>query len=145
MTEGDRLGTLEMRVARHDGFGVLLRLVAEHVQQFFEVGENLVSLLAKMQANVERHLIVAAAGSVQALAGAAETGGKFAFHEGVNVLGFHIDLKNTAFDVRENALQAIDDLVRLGTVDDAAGAEHIGMRHAALDVLAEHAAVEGNG
>ena len=99
MPEGNGLCALEMGVSRHDGLSVFLRLVADHTDQLPEIGENIVRPLAEMQTNVERYLIVAAAGGVQALAGAAQTGCQLAFHEGVNVLCFHINRKRATFDV----------------------------------------------
>ena len=55
--------------------------------------EHLADRPCRVQADIQRHLIVAAAAGVQALARVADAGGQRLLHKGVDVLGVGVDLQ----------------------------------------------------
>ena len=129
----------------HDGIGVLLRLARDDLDQLHNEVLNVDDLFFEVELHVERHLIVAAARGMQALAVVADALGQLALDEGVNILRLHIKGQRAALDVGEDALQALDDLLGALLRDDAASAEHGRMGDAALDILAVHTAVKADG
>ena len=145
MTEGDGLCALQMGVAGHHGVGVFLRLIAQHVKQLLDLLNERSTFLAQRQAHIERNLIVAAAGGVQALAGVADAGGQFALHKGVDVFGVRVDEQGAACDIGFDLLETGADLLALALFDDAGFAQHGGVGNAALDILLIHPAVHGDG
>ena len=145
MTEGDRLRPLQMRVAGHNGVAVFLGFAGDDLDELYDQLFDGDDLFFEVELHVERHLIVAASGRVQALAVVADTLGQFSFDEGVDILGFHVDAERTALDVREDPLQALNNILNALLGDDTALAEHGRVCDAALDVLAEHAAVKRDG
>ena len=145
MAEGDRLGPLQMGVAGHHvrrmGGGLLEQRVAEGGHLLVEGARR----VPQEQAQVHRHLVVAAAAGVQPLARLADALCQLGLHKGVDVLGGGVDGKGPALQVRQDALKALLDgrAVRLG--NDALPGEHGRVGHAAGDVLGGHAPVEPDG
>ena len=92
MAQGDGLRPLQVGVSGHDGVCVCQRLFADHAYQPFEKLCRFVRARAEIQSQVHRHLVVAAAGGVQALAGVADAAGELLLHEGVDVLAGQVDL-----------------------------------------------------
>ena len=145
VTEGDRLCTLQMRVAGHDGIAVFLGFAGDDLDELHDQLFDGDDLFFEVELHVERYLVIAASGGVQALAVVADTLGQFSFDEGVDILGFHVDAERAALDVREDPLQALNNILNALLGDDAAFAEHGRMRDTALNVLAVHAAVKRDG
>ena len=144
VAEGDGLGPLHVGVARHDDGGVLLRFMAQHFHKVLQLGLDGGAVLAQGQAHIQGHLVVAAAGGVQALAGVADAGGELPLHKGVDVLGVGVDGEGAGVQVRPDGFEARDDLLALAFVDDAALPQHGGVGDAAFDVLVVHPAVDGD-
>ena len=122
-----------------------LGLIGQRGDERLREGDDLVRLQAQVHAQVERDLIVAAAGGVQALAGVADALGEHLLDEHVDILGGRVDLQRAGFEVVQNRLQAVDNRVGVGLRDDVLRAEHGRVRHGAGDVLAVHAAVKADG
>ena len=110
MAEGDGLGALQMGVAGHDGGSVLRRLFAQHPHQLHDVGLQSLAVIPQSQADIQRHLIVAAAAGVQPLARIPDTGGQGLLHKGVHVLGGGINSQRTAGQVVRDGSQAAEDI-----------------------------------
>ena len=132
VAEGDGLGPLHVGVARHDGGGVLLRFMAQHFHKVLQLGLDGGAVLAQGQAHIQGHLVVAAAGGVQALAGVADAGGELPLHKGVDVLGVGVDHQSAGIQIGQNALQALYDFLAFAFLDDAARPQHGGVGHTAL-------------
>ena len=98
-----------------------------------------------MQPNVQRHLIVAAAGGVQAFARVPHPAGKLLLHKGVDILRVGINGQLARFQLGKHPLQSARDRVPVGLRQNTAAAQHIGMGKAARNVLPEHALIKGNG
>ena len=145
VTERDRLGALQMRIARHDGGAVRFGLRQQRVNQRADFAGERGRFVPQVEPDVERDLVVAAAGGVQPFADVADAARQFGLHEHMNVLRFGIDLQRAGFQVAQDGVQRVDDPVGVGLGDDVLHAEHGGVRHRAADVLPEHPAVEVDG
>ena len=99
MAEGHRLGGLQMGEARHYGVGVLFGTIEEGEdqvgQQLFGFGQ----LFLDPEAEVERHLVVARAGRVQASGGRTDQRRKARLDVHVDVFELAGELETAAFDL----------------------------------------------
>ena len=145
MPEGDRLGALQMGVARHDIARALLGLIAQHGDQFFYLALNMFACGAQVKPDVERDLIVAAAAGVQPLTGIANAGGQRLLHKGVYILGIGVDLQRAAVQIVQNRVQTFVNIVHILLGDDALSAQHGRVDEAALNILLDHPRVKADG
>jgi hypothetical protein len=76
MPERHRLGGLHMREARHRVGGEGGGAAGQHAHQVADLGDHRVRRIAHPQAEIGRHLVVAAARRVQPLAGLADALGQ---------------------------------------------------------------------
>ena len=143
--KGDRLRPLHVRITGHYVLAVQNRLAAQHLDQLPKLRLQHAAFLFQVAAQIERHLIVAAAGGVQALARVAHAGSQLALHEGMNILRVRVDRKLAALNVLPDAHEAVTDDIRLVLLDHAARAQHGCVGDAAFDIFFCHSAVEGNG
>ena len=103
MAKGDGLRALQMGIARHHRALIVQSFLAEHLDQFLDLPIEHAALFAQVQAVVQRHLVVPAAGCVQALSGVPQAGCELRFHKGVDVLGLRVDLQRAGFQIRQDA------------------------------------------
>ena len=143
--EGGGLGPLEVGVARHDGVQVGLGLLHQHLLQVQALGDDLGDLLLDIEAEVGGHLVVAAAGGVQALARVADALGEQGLDVHVDVLVVQGELHLVRLDVGQDGLEPGDDLLGLVLLNDALPAQHGRVGDGAGDVLAVHPGVKGDG
>jgi hypothetical protein len=140
-----RLRAAQVRVRRHDR--VAHRLGALHQRE----GQGAQLLLddrnppPKVQAQVERHLLVSRAPRVQALSRVADALDQPPLDEAVDVLVSAIGSIVQSFnaDVRADRLEAVDDGGCVGRREHAGGAQRLGPRHAARDVIVDQPPIEG--
>ena len=145
VAKSDRLGTLQVRIARHDCGRVLLRLFAKHEHELLHLRGNRIAFIAQIKPEVERDLVIPAAGGMKALARIANARGELRLHKGVDILRIGINRQLPALKIRKDALQPAKNFIPILLADDPAGAEHCGVRHAPLQILLIHPAVEGDG
>ena len=145
VAEGDGLGALQVGVAGHDGGGVLRCFLADDPDQIDDAALQHPAVVAQGQADVQRHLIVAAAAGVQALAGVADAGGQGLLHEGVDVLGVGVDLQPAAGQVVGDGSQTVEDVLTILLGDDALFGQHGGVYAAAPHILCDHPLVKADG
>ena len=124
-----------MRKARHDVAERGVRAVAKRLHKGFEQVYRLIAAFAHIKAHVGCYLIVARTRGMQFFARVADAFYKFAFYEGMNILGVFHD-ERAAFDIGEHGVQPRHDLLRLGGGDNVALAEHGRMRDRRGDVRA---------
>ena len=98
-----------------------------------------------IHAAVERHLIVAAAARVQALARVADALDEQLFHVHVDILRIQLKLYLTRRDIRFNAFQSFDNRVRIGLRNDPLLAKHRRVRNRSGDILMIKPLVKGDG
>ena len=145
VAEGHRLGPLQVGVAGHDIVGALGGLVADGPDQFFDLALDVGGSFPQVEAQIQRHLVVAAAAGVQPLARIPHPGGEGLFYEGVDILGGGVDLQRAAVQIIQDAVQAPVDVLYVLFRDDALPSQHGGVDQAALDILLDHPRVEADG
>ena len=97
------------------------------------------------QADIQRHLIVAAAAGVQPLARIADAGGEGLLHKGVHILGIGVDLQPAGCQIVGDGSQTVEDVLTILFGDDALLCQHGGVHAAAAHILRDHALVEPDG
>jgi hypothetical protein len=145
MTEGDGLGHLQMREARHDAVGLAFGEVEQREYQGVDAGAQDVDFVAQPQPNIGRHLIIARAAGMQALAGIADVGGERRLDVHVHVFERFGPHEGACLDALAHAGQPGDDGVTLVLAQDALPREHAGMGDGARDVLPIQPAIEADG
>ena len=90
-------------------------------------------------------MVVPAPRGVQPLAGVANALGEDGLDIHMNIFVVHGELHFTSLNVRQDGLQAADDLIRFCLLDDALLAQHGGVGDGAGDVLLIQAGVEVDG
>ena len=142
VAEADRLGALQMGVARHYIAGRALGLGAEGLDQIAELIRELVHGVPQPEPDIQRDLVVAAAAGVQPLAGVADAGGQRLLDKGMHVLGCRVDRERAGVQILKDTAQTLRNRGGVRGRDDALLAEHRRMGQAAADVLLDHPAVE---
>jgi len=85
VAEGSRLGPLEVGIAGHDGLQIGLCLFDQYLLQIQDLPDDDRDLLLHIEPEIHRHLVISAAGGMQALARVADAGGK-------HRLDIHVDI-----------------------------------------------------
>ena len=145
MAEGDRLGPLQVGVARHDRGGVLAGLFADDPHQPGNEALQPDALVPQGEADVEGDLVVAAAAGVQPLAGVPDAGGQGLLHKGMYVLGGGVDLQRAGGQVVGDGGEAAQNGLAVGLRDDALPGQHGGVDAASLHILGNHPLVKADG
>ena len=143
--EGGGLSPLEVGVTGHDGLQIGLGLLDQDLFQIQNLLDDHGDLFLYVQAEVHGHLIVPAAGGVEALAVLTDALGEDGLDVHVDVLVLHGELHFAALDVLQNGLQTVDDVVGVLLRDDALLAQHGGVGDGAPDVLLVQAGVKVDG
>ena len=145
VAERDGLRALQMRIPRQDGRLVRLCLRGDGREQLLHERDDLLRLAAHVHAQVERHLIVAAARGVELFSYIAHALGQHLLDEHVDVLAAHVEFQRAGIQIVQNPLQRVDERRRVLLRNDALCAEHRRVRHAALDILPVHFTVKPDG
>ena len=90
-----------------------------------------VDLPPEIEAEVQRHLIVAASGRVELLAHVTQAACQHLFDEHVDILGPGIDGEHPALQILQDPLEPVDELRGLVLGDDALGPQHGDVGHGA--------------
>ena len=105
VAKGDGLRPLQMGVTGHHRMDMLLRLIAQGAQQHFDLGGDGVNFIPKIKADIQRHLIVSASGSVKTFAGIADAGCQLRLHKHMDILRCGIKGKFAAFQILQDGLE----------------------------------------
>ena len=145
VAEGDRLGPLEVGVARQNHGLVPLGQLAEDGQQLPQQFGELVRLPAQIHPQIQRHLVVPGAGGVQLFPQVPQSLGQHLFHKHVDVLRRGVHGQRPGLQIPHNALQPRDQPFRFRRGQNPLRPQHLRMGHAAPDVLPEHPRIEADG
>ena len=145
VAEQHRLRVLQVRVAGHHHTHVLLGDVEKHTAQGAIAPHEVRAELLGVEADVRRHLVVAAAARVQARARRADVAREGALHGHVDVLVVDVPGKVAVGNLTRDVGQAGVDGLLVGLGDDALLGEHLGVGAAAGDVLLRHGLVHLEG
>jgi hypothetical protein len=142
--ERRRLGGLQMGEARHHRRRVLGGAVDQRPHRVGDLRIQPVDRVAHPEAHIRRHLVVAAARGVQALAGLPDALGQARLHVHVDVLERLVEIEGPGLDLTLDRLQPLPDRRLLVGGKDPHMAQHGGVGEAAVYVLAPHLAVEAD-
>ena len=145
MAEAHRLGPLQVGVAGHNGVLVGIRQVCKCLQHLFYKGSDLVTLSPQIHPQVQRHLVIPAAGGVQPLSRLPDTLGEHLFHKHVDVFRLLIHSQRAVLQVLQNARKPSNDAVSVLIGENMPGSEHGRMCHAPFDILPEHPFIKTDG
>ena len=143
--EGDGLGPLKVGVAGHHRIQIVLGLGHQYLLQSGQLLQQLGDLLLGIQLGVQCHLVVPAAGGVQALARVADALGQDGLDIHVDIFVVGRELHLPGLNVRQNAGQSGNDGLGILLGDDALLAQHGRMGHGAGDILLIQPLVKGDG
>ena len=135
VAERDGLGGLQMREARHDGARMDGRLVDERALEFAQRGFGAVAGRAHPHFEVERDLVVARAGHMQALGGLADQVGQPRFDVHVDVFEFGLENELALFDFPAHLLESAHDRGHVFGLQDFGVRQHLRMRGRARNVF----------
>ena len=121
MTEGDGLCSLQVGVAGHNGVAIALGLVSHGSDQGFDKPGDLVDLISQIHPDIQRHLIVTAAGSVELFAHISQPLGQHLLYKHMDVFAFHVNGQLAAFQIFQNTGKTFCKLLCLSRCDDALG------------------------
>ena len=110
MGEEDRLGGLQVGEAGHDHIDVGLGLDQQGIDQQVQVGADLDDLVPQVEADVQRHLVIAGTAGVQPLARLADGGRQARLDVHVDVFQADGEIELAGLDLPQDPLQAMDDL-----------------------------------
>ncbi|MDT4854518.1 hypothetical protein FQZ97_888240 [compost metagenome] len=110
VAEGDRLGGLKMREARHDGCSMFFCTFKEGFNQAFQRYSSLLHFLLDPEAEINRHLIIARAGRVQAPGRGTNKIGKARFDIHMNVFELAREGEFSVLNFLEDGFQAFFNL-----------------------------------
>ena len=145
VAEGDGLGPLQVGVAGHHRVGIFAGFFADGADQACDQPLEPGALIPQGEADVQGHLVVAAAAGVQPLACVPDPGGEGLLHKGVDVLGVGVDLQLARGQIIGDGGQPPQDGLAVGLRDDALPGQHGGVDAAALHVLGNHPLVKPDG
>ncbi len=140
--ERHRLRGLQMGEARHRVGSVLCGAIGQRAHQRGHLPVQPVQRVADPEAKISRHLVVAAAGGVQTLAGFADALGQPRLDVHVDVFEAGVEGEPPGLDFRPDRREAFADRGLIGRCDDAGTRQHGRMRERPPDVLPPKLAVE---
>ena len=145
VAEGDGLGRLQMREARHRQVEMRLGLARQGELQGGERRVRAVDPVAHIELEVGRHLVVARAGRMQPPGRLADQLLEPALDVHVHVLERAREHEPPGLDLLEHLVEAGVYLLEVLLGDDALGRQHGGMRLGGADVLRRQSLVEVDG
>ena len=145
MAKRHRLRGLQVGEAGHRVGGVGGGSLGQSAHQSGDLCGDSVDRVAHPQPEVGRHLIVAAARGMQALAGFTDALGQPRLDVHVDIFKRGGKREQSGFDFRPYPLQAVAYRHHIRTADHPGLAKHGGMREGTLDVLAPEFPVEADG
>ena len=142
VAERHGLGDLHVREARHDHVGTGLGLVNKHVLEVFDAMNDFVDFGAQIETDVGRHLVVAGAARVEALAGVADKSSEARFDIEMHVFELKLPLERARQNFRADLVHAAADVFEILGGNHADLLEHRRVRDGAFNVRERHALVE---
>ena len=136
---------MQVGIPRHDGLPVVFRLVQDGLLEVQDFHNDFIDLSSEVEAKVHSHLVVPAAGGVEALARSADFFRQEGFHIHVDVLVVGGKFDFSGLDTGQNVFQALDDLVFILLGDDSTVGKHGRMGYASFYIFPIHPGIKLNG
>ena len=144
VAEGDRLRHLQVGEARHHGVGVRLGQIDQRSLAGAESGQNAVDRVAQVEPDVGRHLVVAAAAGMQALAGVTDFGGQCGLDVEVDVFLVERPGELAGANLGQQLGHATADRLEIVLGQDADVVQHGGVCQRTLNIELGQPIIEGN-
>jgi hypothetical protein len=145
MSEENRLGTLEVRVAGHHDIAVEFGKIEERTTRFDDSLGDLEQSFAHPETEVERHLIVAAARRMESPRDRPDELVEAPLYAQVNVLVRQPEREALLFDLAKDGPESTSDRLRILPRDDSSLGEHGHVRERAQNIVARQPSIEGEG
>lgn len=144
MAEGHRLRRLKMGEAGHHGRGMLLGAFEEGGDQPLQCLGDAMELVLDPEPEVDGHLVVARACSVQASGGGADQFGKARLDIHVDVFEPGREGELAVLDFSQDRVQAVSDFLLIASRNNARFRQHLGVGDGPSDVLGIQLLVEAD-
>ncbi len=144
VAEGDRLRHLQMGKAGHHGVGMLLGQIDQRSLAGLEAGHDAVDGVAQVEADIGRHLVVARATGVQALAGVADFGGERGFDVEMDIFLVQRPGELPGANLGQQFGHAAPDRLQIVLGQHTDVVQHGGVRQRTLNIEPGQPIIEGN-
>ena len=129
MGQQDRLGSLGVRLTRHDRLRVSLRLGSQRVNQLGDLDGDVANRVADPHAEHRGHLVVAGTSRAQATADfRANPVDQAALHRAVDVLVRRCGDEGTVRDVPTQLVQPVQHGLQVSVREESGPVQHLGVR-----------------
>jgi len=145
MAEGNRLGSLQMGIARHDGISMIFGQIQQGEDQILDQWLAVIGNLFNIEAHVGGYLIVAAAAGMEFFADIANPFGQNGFDIHMDIFHRYRKFDVAGFNVEKNRFQRFDNLFRFFESNNILFPKHSGMGNTSCDVLFIQALIKGYG
>ncbi len=140
--EQHRLGVLQVGIARQHGIHLTLRQFDQGMLERNQLRIQRIALSTQPEPHVGRHLVVTASRGVQFARYRAEPIAQQRFDRRMYVLGVRRKLKCAALQLRNECLEALDELCGLVGREDRGGAQHARVGDAAQNIVSPEPLIE---
>ncbi len=145
VTQRHRLGGLQMGEARHQVARVLFSPVQQGGLQGLQLGDGAIAGVAHPEAEIQRHLIVAAARRVQTARGFADQFIQSSLHIHVDVLELVAEGECPVHDLGFDGVQAAQDGVSVSLLNDPLLGQHPAMGARSGQILTPQTLIHADG
>ena len=135
MRERDGLRALQMRIAGHDRREVAPREANQRGAKFGDQRDHGGQLVAQIQPQVERDLIVARTPGVQLAPGLADQRDQPALDREVDVFIGNVEFEQAPLDLIFDTLESADDRTHFAGLEQADFREHLRMRDRSANIV----------
>ena len=135
MRKQDRLGSLQVRIARHHHIQMSTRLFQEHPLEPTQTVEQSPEGVPKIQADIQSHLVVPAAACVQFAADRSDQFRQSPLDRHVNIFIIRRKRKAPRLELAPNLLQSAQDLRGLLPRQHPGPLQRLAVSHAALKII----------
>jgi hypothetical protein len=144
MSEQDRLGSLQVGVAGHDGIGIFLSHLQEGIDQVEGTADQAKQRVFHPESEIGSHLVVPAAAGVETAGDRADELAQAALDPGVDILIGDRQRKDAGLHLVPDLPEALFDRRGVFLGDDPLATEHPDMRYRAADILRREPDIEPN-
>jgi len=144
VSKQNRLRSLHMRIAWHDGVGMALGLIDKSLLKRMDTRDKLVDRPTKPEPLIERDLIVATASGMEPTAGRPDLLDQESLDRHMNVFSGRIEENLAPLDLLQNLPQSTGDRAGILAGDDPLPGQHFHMGQAPLDVMGIEASIDQN-
>ena len=145
MSQRNRLGFLQVSETRHESVYIFFHDAVDHFHLGFQQIIDGNDLIPDVQFHIQCSLVVTAASGVKFFTGVTNAFDQIGLYKCMDIFMLHGDLQSTIFDVLEDPLQTVHDLLTLIVGQNALFGKHGNMCDTAENILFVEFLVISNG